>query len=186
MSKYLPMAPFAAALVLVACQKADPVVDDAVAPSEAMLENSAEGLAAPANAAAAEAAGQAALPVTADGMHWTVRAEDRAADFGPAGAAPTFSIRCLASSQLAFVRHRSVQGSNGATMSFTGNGNASSLPASVAEGRWQAIAATGDMGRAVARTFDGPGQVIISVGGTAKLVVPPSPAATRLMAECVG
>lgn len=185
MIRYLPLSPFVAAFVLLACSKADPVVDNAVAPSDAVIETSAEGLAAPANAAAAEAAQQAAMPIADDGMRWTVRTAARAADYGPVGAEPTLSVGCGASGELTFTRHRSAAGSDRATMSFTGNGKASSLPAAAVGGQMRAVAETSDMGRAVARTFDGPAPVIVSVGGASKLVVRPSAEARRIMAACL-
>ena len=194
MIKYLPLSPFVAAFVLLACGKADQVVDNAVAPSEAGLDASTSGLATPANAAAAEGARQAAVPVAEDGMGWTLRPGDRAALYGPVGASAAFAIQCReetgAGKRLAFLRY-APSGSDEATMSFTGNGTAASLPArGVGDavgsgGHWQATAATGDMGRAVARTFDGPAAVVVSVGGASKLVVPPSDEARRTMADCL-
>ena len=197
MIKTLPLLPFAAAILLLGCDREGPVADNLVTPSEELLgDASATGVAAPANAAAAERADQAALPIAADGLAWTVRASDRAALYGPSPAQPTLSIRCHVAAggtaRLAFVRHVAAVGDEGATMSFTGNGSASSLPATgVADaggpgGHWQAIAATRDMGRAVARTFAGPAAVNISVGGASSLVVTPSAAARKVMADCLG
>ncbi|MGI8930853.1 MAG: hypothetical protein ACR2FK_00520 [Sphingomicrobium sp.] len=183
------------AMLLLGCGKADPVADNAVAPSDAVLDKSTDGLAAPANAAAAERAQQAATPLADDGMRWTIRATDRAALYGPAGAAAAFAIQCRIGSggqRLWFLRYLPASGDIGATMSFTGNGSASSLPSTpIADpagpgGHWQAIAETGDMGRAVARTFAGPAGVNVSVGGGPSLVVPPSAVAQKVMADCLG
>ncbi|MEO6113091.1 MAG: hypothetical protein ABIP07_01405 [Sphingomicrobium sp.] len=195
MIKCQSLVPCVVAFVLFACNKADPVANNAVAPSDAVLETSAEGLAAPANAAAAEAAQQAAVPVADDGMGWTVRPGDRAALYGPVGASAALAIQCReepgAGKRLAFLRYAHSAGGDDATMSFTGNGTAASLPAGGITdavgpgGHWQAIAQTGDMGRAVARTFDGPAAVVVSVGGASKLVVPPSDEARRTMADCL-
>lgn len=197
MMKYLPLTPFVAAILLLGCGSEGPVVDNLVSPSEEMLgDASATGNAAPANAAAAERADQAALPIANDGLAWTERASDHAALYGPSPAQPAFSIRCHAGEdgtrRLAFVRHVAAAGDKGATMSFTGNGAASSLPATgIADavgpgGHWQAMAATRDMGRAVARTFAGPAAVNITVGGASPLVVAPSTRARKVMADCLG
>ena len=197
MIKYLPLTPFLAAILLLSCDREGPVADNLVSPSEEVLgDASATGIAAPANAAAAERASQTAMPIADDDLTWTVRASDRAALYGPSPAQPALSIRCHVGEdgtrRLAFVRHVAAVGDEGATMSFTGNGSASSLPATgVADaagpgGHWQAMAATRDMGRAVARTFAGPAAVNISVGGASSLVVTPSTAARQVMADCLG
>lgn len=197
MIKYLPLTPFAAAFLLLGCNREGPVADNLVTPSEEMLgDASATGVAAPANAAAAERTSQAALPIAENGLAWTVRAGDGAALFGPSPTQPAFSIRCHVGSdgtrRLAFVRHVAATADVAATMSFTGNGSASSLPATgVADaagpgGHWQAMAETRDMGRAVARTFAGPAAVNVSVGGTSSLAVLPSPEARKVMADCLG
>ena len=197
MIKYLPLTPFVAAILLLGCGREGPVADNLVSPGKEMLgDASATGTAAPGNSAAAERASQAALPIANDGLAWTVRASDRAALYGPSPAHPALSIRCHVGEEgtrrLAFVRHVAAVGDIGATMSFTGNGAASSLPATgVADatgpgGHWQAMAATRDMGRAVARTFAGSATVNITVGGTSPLVVAPSAAVRRIMADCLG
>ena len=109
MFKYLPMWPFAGAILLLACAKSDPVAENAVAPSDAMLgDASATGLAAPANSGAAEAVRQAALPAASGGLAWTMDQANRKALFGPPGT-PAFSIQCQLQRegprQLIFVRH---------------------------------------------------------------------------------
>ena len=196
MTRYLPLVPFLAAVLLLGCDRDGPVADNLAAPDEAVLgDASATGIAAPGNGTAAERVRQAALPIAEDGLGWTVRASDLAALYGPSPDQPALSIRCHVAadgtSRLAFVRHVAASGDVGATMSFTGNGTASSLPATgVAEatgpgGHWQAMAETRDMGRAAARTFAGPAAVNISVGGAPSLVVRPSPVARQVMADCL-
>ena len=186
-----------AAILLLGCDRDGPVADNLAAPDEAVLgDAAATGIAAPGNGAEAERVRQAALPVAENGLAWTVRASDRAALYGPSPELPALSIRCHVAdggtSRLAFVRHVAAVGDTGATMSFTGNGTASSLPATgVADatgpgGHWQALAETRDMGRAAARTFAGPAAVNISVGGAPSLVVMPSAAARKVMADCLG
>ena len=197
MIKTLPLMPFAAAILLLGCDREGPVADNLVTPDEEMLgDASATGMSAPGNGAAAERASQAALPVAEDGLAWTVRASDGAALYGPSSAEPAFSVRCHVAEggarRLAFVRHVAAGGDVGATMSFTGNGSASSLPATgVADvagpgGHWQAMAGTRDMGSAVARTFAGAAPVNISVGGASSLVVMPSAAVRTVMDDCLG
>ena len=87
MKSLLPLFPFVAALSLLACQGDDgPVAEGATVPSNAVVgDASATGLAAPANAAAAEAIDQAAVPVAENGMGWTSAAAG-SAHYGPHGA----------------------------------------------------------------------------------------------------
>ena len=95
------------AVLLAGCSKHDPVDDKAVGPPDELVgDASATGLAAPANAAAAEAARQAALPSATGGLSWTYQAANRTALFGPPGT-PAFSIQCnkQGASQLVFVRY---------------------------------------------------------------------------------
>ena len=69
MCKVAMLTPLSFALLLLACGKTDPVADNAVAPPDGLVgDASATGLAAPANAAAAEAAQQAALPPASGGL----------------------------------------------------------------------------------------------------------------------
>src|SRR5687767_1093192 len=122
----MPLFPFAAALLLLACQDDGPVADDAVQPPEAILgDRGASGLAAPANAAAAEAADRAALPPVTAGMGWTVAGE-RAA-FGPPGAEPILTFACN-DGGLAITRHHPASAGATGTLSFTGSGHVASLP----------------------------------------------------------
>jgi hypothetical protein len=195
MLRYLPLSPFAAAFVLLACAKSDPVADNAVAPSDELLgDASATGLAAPANSAAAEAAQQAAVPATTDGLHWTMDQASRMASFGPAGT-PAFSIQCQkpreGPSQLIFIRYLTPTANSSATLSFTGNGQAASVPISAVRnpnglgGEWRAVVDPGDTARDVAETFSGPGTVDVSISGVPSLVVPAGQEPRRVLSECL-
>ena len=183
-------------LALLACAKQDPVADNALAPSDELVgDASASGLAAPANAAAAEAAAQAALPDATGGLRWSYQAADRAALFGPPGS-PAFSIQCSrqreGDNQLTFVRFLTPTAGSSGTLSFTGNGQVASVPISgVANpggvgGQWRATISVGDNARDVAETFSGPAPVNVSVTGLPALVVPASPEPRRVFAECLG
>lgn len=187
--------PLVLALFLLACGKGDPVDDDAVAPADAMLgDESATGLAAPANSSAAEAASQAALPTGSNALQWSYRAADRAATFGPHGT-PAFTIRCQrqreGQSQLVFIRHMPPASGASATLSFTGNGQAASVPVTAITapgglgGHWQAVISPGDTARDVAETFAGPGQVDVSISGLPSLVVTAAAEPRRVLADCL-
>ena len=195
MLKYLPLSPFALFLLLLACAKTDPVADNAVAPSDELLgDASASGLAAPANASAAEAAQQAALPAATGGLAWTVDQANRMALFGPAGT-PAFSIQCRKQAegpnQLVFIRYMAPNANSSATLSFTGNGQAASVPISAVRnhdgigGEWRAAIDPGDTARDVAETFSGPGTVNVSISGIAPLVVPAGAEPRRVLTECL-
>ena len=195
MLRYLPLSPFVGAFILLACAKADPVADNAVAPSDEMLgDASARGLAAPANAAAAEAAQQAALPAAAGGLSWTVDEANRMAQFGPAGT-PAFSIQCRkqreGSNQLLFIRYLTPTAGGNATLSFTGNGQAASIPIAPVKnpnglgGQWRAVIDSADNARSVAKTFNGPGTVDVSISGMPSLVVPAAVAPRGILTECL-
>ena len=194
MLRYLPLSPFLGAFILLACAKADPVADNAVAPSDELLgDASASGLAAPANAAAAEAAQAAALPTATGGLGWTIDPANRAALFGPAGT-PAFSIQCRkreGPNQLVFIRYMTPNAGSNSTLSFTGNGQAASVPiapfrnADGVDGQWRAVIDSGDTARHVARTFNGPGTVDLSISGIPSLVVPAAAEPRRVLAECV-
>jgi len=184
-----------AAFMLLACAKTDPVADNAVAPSDELLgDASAGGLAAPANAAAAEAAQQAALPAPTGGLAWTIEEANRMALFGPAGP-PAFSIQCQKQregpNQLIFIRYLTPTAGGNSTLSFTGNGQAASVPiASVRNpngigGQWRAVVDSGDMARDVAKTFEGPGTVDVSISGIPSLVVPAAAEPRRVFSECL-
>jgi hypothetical protein len=192
MLKYLPMAPFALSILLVACTaRGDPVADNAVAPPDSLVgDESAQGLAAPANAAAAEAVRQAALPPATGGLAWRVDPSGDGAAFGPPGAGPALSIRCASDGgrpKLVFTRHSPAPQGAAGTLSFTGNGVAASLPAHGDRGdrsSWSAAVAPGDMARDIAKAFDGDAPVHIGIGGTPPLVVPAGPPAA-IIRDCL-
>ena len=183
--------PFLGFLGLLACAKHDPVDDDAVDPPNSVVGDiAASGLAAPANAAAAEAVQQAALPAATGGLKWAYRANDRSALFGPPGT-PAFSISCERTNRLTFVRYLPPTGGGDATLSFTGNGHAASIPIAAVTnpdgrgGQWRASVPIGDNIRDVAETFAGPGTVNVSLTGLAPLVVPATGEPRRVFAECL-
>ena len=188
MIKWMPLFPFVAALSLLACQDDGPVADAAAEPPEAMLgDRGSTGLAAPANAAAAEAADRAALPPVTAGMGWSVGADPGA--FGPAGAEPILTFACGSGGGLVVERrHPATPGAKG-PLSFTGSGHVASLPMGTIRtdapggATWHGRA-EGDMARAVARSFSGTGQVEITLGGTPSLVVPADPRLRQLLARC--
>ena len=194
MIKYLPVAPFVAALLMASCGGggSDPVADNVMAPPDSMLgDASATGLADPANSGRAEAARQAALPPSTDEMKWRYADGGRTAMLGPPGS-PTFVISCADGRGLVFERRIPAQAGGTGTLSFTGNGNAASLPIAAVrtgsdlESHWRADAGRGDMARDVARTFGGGGAVHVSIGGTPPLVVPTAAAVKKLLADCLG
>jgi hypothetical protein len=183
-------------LALLACARQDPVAENAVAPPDELVgDASATGLAAPANAAAAEAAAQAALPDATGGLRWSYQAAALTAEFGPPGS-PAFSIQCSrqreGDSQLVFVRYLPPTAGSRGTLSFTGNGQVASVPISgIANpngigGQWRATISVGDIARDVAETFSGPAPVNVSVTGLPALVVPASPEPRRVFGECLG
>ena len=195
MWRIVALFPLLGFLALLACGKPDPVDNDAVAPPDELVgDASAAGLAAPANAAAAEAAQQAALPAITGGLAWSYRAADMTALFGPPGT-PAFSIQCSkqreGENQLIFVRYLPPTSGGNATLSFTGNGQAASVPiAAVANpdgrgGQWRATSSITDSVRDVAEAFAGPGTVNVSLTGLAPLVVPSAAAPRQVFAECL-
>lgn len=196
MWRLLTLFPLLGSLVLLACEKQDPVDDNAVAPSDELVgDASAKGLAAPANAATAEAVQQAALPAATGGLRWSYRAADRAALFGPPGT-PAFSIQCSkpgdSERRLLFVRYLTPTMGGNATLGFTGNGQAASVPIAAVinpdgrGGEWRASVPAGDNARDVAETFAGPGSVNVSLTGLAPLVVPATAEPRRVLADCLG
>jgi len=193
MWRFAALFPFFGFMALLACAKEDPVDDNAVAP-ELAGDASATGLAAPANASAAEAAQQAALPTAAAGLSWSYGPADGAALFGPPGT-PAFSIQCLrqgeGARQMVFVRYLPPTGGGNATLSFTGNGKAASVPIAAVTnpngvgGQWRASAPISDSVRDVAEAFAGPGTVNVSITGLSPLVVPATAEPRRVFAECL-
>ena len=195
MLKYLPISPFVGAMLLLACAKSDPVDDNAVAPADNLLgDASATGLAAPANSAAAEAAQQAAVPAATGGLSWTIEPSNRMALFGPPGT-PAFSIQCQlrreGPRQLVFIRYLAPTAGGKATLSFTGNGQAASVPVAAMTnpdgigGQWRAVIDVGDTARDVSETFGGPGTVDVSISGLPSLVVPASAEPRRIFVDCL-
>jgi hypothetical protein len=189
------LTPLSFALLLLSCGKADPVADNAVAPPDGLVgDASATGLAAPANAAAAEAAQQAALPPASGGLSWSFRQAERIALFGPAGS-PAFSIQCQrpreGQNKLIFIRFLPPSAGGKATLSFTGNGQVASVPVAAVsdptgtDGDWRAVVAPGDIARDIAEAFAGQGPVNVSVSGLPSLVVPSTPEPRRVFAECL-
>lgn len=195
MLRVFGLVPFAVAIALLSCEKADPVDDAAANPPDNVVgDASAVGLGAPANAATAEAVQQAALPDATGGLGWIYRAADRAALFGPPGN-PAFSIQCQkqreGSSQLIFIRYLPPTTRSQATLSFTGNGKAASVPIAAvsnpggAGSHWHSAIAPGDGARDIAEAFAGPGTVEVSISGTPPLVVPAAPEARRVISDCL-
>lgn len=171
------MVSIALALMLLACGKQDPVDEDAVTP------------------ASAEAVQQTSIAAAPGGLSWTYRPQDRAALFGPPGS-PAFSIQCQkpreGERQLIFVRHLPPTRPGNATLSFTGNGQAASLPVSAVinpggvGGEWRAMVPPDEHARDVAETFAGAGTVNVSVSGTPPLVVPSTAEPRQVLADCLG
>ena len=164
--------------LLLACGKHDPVAEDATAPPDALAgDEPADGLAAPANSATAEAVQQAAVPAPTDGLGWRYDNALRLASFGPAGPSPQLTIQCLTSigggpGGVAVVR-ADAPGEGKATLSFTGNGHVASLEINAVrradhDGVWRGVA-RGDNLRAIRRTFDGPGPVEANIAGSGDL-----------------
>ena len=143
---------------------------------------------------AAQAIQQASVPAAPGGLSWSDRRQDRAAVFGPPGS-PAFSIQCRKPSdgeaQLIFVRYLPPTTAGNATLSFTGNGQAASVPVAAVTnpggvgGEWRATVRPDDNARDVAEAFAGPGTVEVSVGGTPPLVVPAAAAPRRVLADCL-
>jgi hypothetical protein len=182
------------ALLLLACGRSDPVADNSVAPPENLVgDQAAAGLAAPANAAAAEAVEQAALPAAGGGMTWSFRAQDRTALFGPPGS-PAFSIQCQKQregpEQIILIRNIPATAGAKATMSFTGNGQAASAPVTgIGDpagpgGHWRAVV-EGDIARAIAQAFAGNGPVEVGISGRPPLIVPGAPTPRAALADCL-
>ena len=148
----------------------------------------------PANAATAEAVRQAALPAANGGLSWTYRSQDNIALFGPPGV-PAFSIQCQkpkeGEAQLIFVRYLPPASGAQGTLSFTGNGQAASVPITAVvnpdglSGQWRAAVPPNDSTRDIGEAFAGPGTVEVSVAGTAPLVVPAADEPRRVLTACL-
>lgn len=175
-------------LLVMACAKTDPVDEDAVAPPANL------GTAMVANAAIVDAAAQGSLTPADGGLSWTYDEVDGTATFGPAEA-PALSIQCQkpkeGEAQLIFVRHIPPESGTQATLSFTGNGKAASVPVSPITnpdglgGHWRAAVPPSDNARDVAEAFAGQGTVEVSVSGTPPLVVSSSAEPRRVFGDCL-
>lgn len=194
MIKVLPVLPFAAFLALLACDRSDPVAEEAVAPPDNMVgDASADGLAAPANAA--ERAEQMALPPATDGMIWSYSSAERKAVYGAAAANAALSIQCRDAAdgkkEIVFVRGSRAPDGGSGTLSFTGNGTAASVPVrgvtpKAGQTAWQAVVPAGDMARAVARTFGSNGAVQVGITNGPALTVRGSSEPRTVFASCLG
>ena len=91
-----------------------------------------------------------------------------------------------------FVRHIPPASGTQATLSFTGNGQAASLPVSPVTnpdgigGHWRAAVPPDEHARDVSEAFAGPGPVEVSVSGTPPLVVPAGAEPRRVFRDCLG
>ncbi len=184
----IPLAALAAG-----CAKTDPVDDNAVAPGVEIVGQVAAN-AATVNAGAAEAMRNAALPPASDPLGWTYSEPDRMAVFGPPSA-PALTIQCQkpkeGETQLIFVRYIPPSTGAQATLSFTGNGKAASLPVSSVSnpgglgGHWRAAVPPNDSARDVSEIFAGSGPVEVSVSGTPPLVITSTEEPRRVFADCL-
>ena len=181
--------PFGMLVALAGCGS-DSVVSNAAAPPDNVVGDvGGKGLADPANAGAREQALKAAVPAPTDGLGWHWDAAATSASFGPSPAIHAFAIACTAGRIVARRFDGAPHGAQ-ATMSFTGNGKAASLPAAAVgdtarmESWWEASVVPSDTTQAVARVFDGPAPVEISLPGTTTLVTRPSPLPGRAIAAC--
>lgn len=183
--------PLVMLFVLAGCGS-DSVVSNAAAPPDNVVGDvGGKGLAHPANAGAREQALKASVPAATDGMAWHWDAAATEASFGPSPTSSVFAIACTGGRIVARRFDGAPQGAQ-ATMSFTGNGKAASLPAIAVgdtarlDSGWQASQLPSDTTQAVARVFDGPAPVEISLPGTTTLVTRPSPLPGRAIAACRG
>ena len=174
-------------LALAACGGNDPVADKGTTLPDNMVGDApGAGLAAPANAAAAETSAEAALPPPTDGMAWQVDRAAHAARFGPTGsaamAAMPLTIDCAVPRTMRLVRGEAPS-SGKATLSFTGNGHVASLVVNAINSTYLGIA-SGDTLRAIARTFNGPAPVEATVGEAGDLRLPSTPAIRQFLGSC--
>ena len=195
MSKPYALVPFILAISMLSCAKRDPVDEDATGvPDQLAGDRATAGLATPANAATAEAVQQAAAPQSTGGLAWTYDRQDQLASFGPQGT-PAFSIQCQkpreGEAQLIFVRYLPPTSGTQATLSFTGNGQAASVPIAAVMnpngigGQWRATVPPDEHARDVAEAFAGPGTVEVSVTGTPPLVVSTGGEPRTVLASCL-
>ena len=176
------------------CAKTDPVDENAVAPGVDLTAPVAANSLAPVNAGAAEAMRNAALPPASDPLGWTYNQQDRMAVFGPASA-PALTVQCQkpreGEAQLIFVRYIPPSTGAQATLSFTGNGQAASLPVSSVSnpgglgGHWRAAVPPNDSARDISEIFAGSGPIEVSVSGTPPLVVTSTEEPRRVFADCL-
>ncbi|QNN64593.1 hypothetical protein H9L12_09840 [Sphingomonas rhizophila] len=181
-------------LALSSCGGNDPIADEnIVIPEDVVGDASATGLAAPANAAAAEAHVDAHTPPATDGQRWHDQSSGGRLklSYGPGGGQSALVLACEpgdSSTTIAVVRGSPAPRNGMATMSFTGGGHIASLPMHDMDGgngaRLWSGSVTGDDAIAVGRTFERPGAVEISLGGAPSLVVPSTPELRNLFARC--
>lgn len=185
----------AVGLTLTACGGNDTVADEGtVVPADIAGDASASGLAAPANAAAAEAHADRAKPLVTNGQRWTDRSNDQRSEvrFGDVDGAPMLVLACRTegANGLTVVRAAAAPPNAMATMSFTGGGHVASLPMHDIDAGdharlWSGFADR-DAALAIARTFEGGGPVEVGLGVTAKLVVPSVEVVRDLLRRCAG
>lgn len=176
---------------LAACGGNDPIADKGtVVPDNMVGDASADGLGAPANAAAAEAHVEAARPIPQNGERWIAKGPGRL-DYGPVDGATMLAFQCDeagARPTLIIVRAAAAPKDGMATMSFTGSGHVASLPMhAAADGDhgylWRGTGRRDEL-IAVADTFAGEGAVEIKLGTTADLIVPATPQVRALLGRC--
>lgn len=183
-------------LVVAACGKTDPVAHNAASPPDNLVgDESASGLAGPANAAAAEAAQRGALPPPTDGLAWFGSADGLSAYYGAKPTEAQLTIACVrggAAPQIVITRHDPAPDASKATLSFTGAGHVASIPVASmltpggpGHAEWQGRA-VGDNAYAMERPFHVEGPVEVTLGGAPDLVVPASAPVRAVFAGCIG
>ena len=186
----------ALAASLAACGGSGPVADNAASPPDNLVgDESANGLAEPANAAAAEAAQRSALPAPTDGLAWFPSADGLSASYGAKPTEAQLTIACVrgaAAPEIVITRHDPAPDAGKATLSFTGAGHVASIPVASSatpggpgHAEWQGRAA-GDNAYAMERPFHVEGPVEVTLGGAPDLVVPASAPVRAVFAGCIG